>query len=166
MDLEAVLERDLLVAGLREHVTAPLVQGHFAAHRDQYDRVHLGQIVVARADLARELRTQIHRQAATSPSWPARIRCMRRPATVAGSWACFCGGKCLGTQAVFCARGGDRPVALPASWSTLSRWEHDVRSRAGRGDHGADPQRAIRRVVAATERLGGARPGLPLLEAT
>ena len=61
-DLEAVLERDLLVARLREHVTAPLLEGHFAAHRNQYDRVNLSQIVVARADLARELLTQIRQE--------------------------------------------------------------------------------------------------------
>lgn len=58
-DFEACLERDLLIARLRDHVTRERIAGHFEAHKAEYDRALLRQIVVAHEDLARELQTQI-----------------------------------------------------------------------------------------------------------
>jgi parvulin-like peptidyl-prolyl isomerase len=58
-DFEATLERDLLVAKFKQHLTQPRVAEHFAAHQGCYARAQLRQIVVASEELARELLAQI-----------------------------------------------------------------------------------------------------------
>jgi parvulin-like peptidyl-prolyl isomerase len=164
LDLEAVLERDLLVARLREHVTAPLVQGHFAAHRDHYDRVRLGQIVVARADLARELLMQI-REEGRDFAELAREHSLHGPSRERGGELGVVLRRQLppGAEAVFTAREGEviGPVALPDGFHLF---------RVGvRADAELDGPTAelIRKDLFddwLAERLGGARPELSLLE--
>lgn len=59
VDFEETLERDLVVAKFKDHVTRDLLPGHFAANRADYERVTLRHILVGREDLARELAIQI-----------------------------------------------------------------------------------------------------------
>jgi putative peptide maturation system protein len=164
LDLEAVLERDLLVARLREHVTAGLVQSHFTAHRTDYDRVRLGQIVVARADLARELVTQI-REEGRDFTELAREHSLHAPSREHGGELGVVLRRQLppGAEAVFAAREGDviGPVALPDGFHLFRVGEMLAAELDGR------TAELIRRELFdnwLAERLGGARPELPLLE--
>ncbi len=63
-DFESALQRDLLVARFRLHLTQPHLAGHFAAHRDQYARARLRQLVAASEGEARELLTQVEDEGA------------------------------------------------------------------------------------------------------
>jgi len=164
MNLEAVLERDLLVARLREHVTAPLIEGHFAAHRDRYDRVRLGLIVVARADLARELLTQI-REEGRDFAELAREHSLHGPSRDRGGELGVLLRRQLppGAEAVFTAREGEviGPVALPDGFHLFR-----VGAMSAAELDGPTIELVRKELFDAwlTERLGGARPELPLLE--
>lgn len=61
-DLEDALERDLLIAKLRERLTAERVPDHFAAHKAGFDRARLRHVVLPRQDVARELATQVREE--------------------------------------------------------------------------------------------------------
>jgi parvulin-like peptidyl-prolyl isomerase len=61
-DLEASLEQDLLAAKLRQRLTAAEADGHFAAHRDGFERLRLAQLLLPREDLARELASQVREE--------------------------------------------------------------------------------------------------------
>jgi hypothetical protein len=61
-DFEAGLEHALLAAKLRQHLTAPEVDGHFAAHQADFERLRLALVLVPREDLARELATQVREE--------------------------------------------------------------------------------------------------------
>jgi parvulin-like peptidyl-prolyl isomerase len=63
-DFEAGLERELLVAKLRRHLTQPRVAEHFAAHRDRYTSARLRRILVATEGEARELLAQVRDEGA------------------------------------------------------------------------------------------------------
>ena len=58
-DLEADLEKQLLIRKLRDQVTNGQIEPHFAARQDEYARVRLRQIVVDTEELARELLCQV-----------------------------------------------------------------------------------------------------------
>jgi parvulin-like peptidyl-prolyl isomerase len=58
-DFEAGLERDLLIARFKRHLTEPHVAGHFAAHKGRYAKVQLRQVVVGSEEVARELLAQL-----------------------------------------------------------------------------------------------------------
>jgi len=164
MDLEAALERELLVARLREHVTAPRLAGHFAMHRDRYDRVRLDLIVVARADLARELLTQI-REEGRDFAQLAREHSLHGPSRDRGGEL----GVLLrlhlppGAEAVFTAGEGEviGPLALPDGFHLFR-----VGASSAAELDGLTAELIRKEVFDAwlAERLGGARPELPLLE--
>lgn len=61
-DFEAALERELLIAKLRDDLIRPRIEEHFVTHRDQYDWARLHLILVPREDLARELLTQLREE--------------------------------------------------------------------------------------------------------
>ncbi len=58
-DFEADLEESLLAGKLKQHLTAGRVEEYFASHQDEYERLRLAQLLVARDDLARELASQV-----------------------------------------------------------------------------------------------------------
>ncbi|HEV3023173.1 MAG TPA: peptidylprolyl isomerase [Pirellulales bacterium] len=58
-DFEAGLERELLLAKLKQHLTGPQVANRFHARRDRYARAALRLIVVASEGIGRELLAQI-----------------------------------------------------------------------------------------------------------
>jgi putative peptide maturation system protein len=62
VDLEDALERELLVAKFKDHLTCDRVAAHFAAHAADYASARLRLIVVAREDLARELLSQVREE--------------------------------------------------------------------------------------------------------
>jgi parvulin-like peptidyl-prolyl isomerase len=163
MDLEAVLERDLLVARLREHVTAPLIEAHFAARRNRYDRVRLSQIVVAREDLARELLTQIHQEGREFAEL-AREHSLHGPSRDRGGELGVYMREQLppGAKAVFTAREGD--VIGPMSMSDGFHLFHVGATTAAELD-GPTTELIRKELFDAwlAERLGAARLELPLL---
>ena len=61
-DFEAGLDHDLLAAKLRQHLTTPEVEGHFAGHQADFDRLRLALVLVPRDDLARELASQVREE--------------------------------------------------------------------------------------------------------
>jgi parvulin-like peptidyl-prolyl isomerase len=163
-NLEAALERDLLVARLREHVTAPLIEGHFAKHRDRYDRVHLSQILVARADLARELLTQI-RTEGTDFAELAREHSLHGPSRDRGGDLGVLSRQQLpaGAEVVFTAREGEviGPIALPDGFHLFRV------SRLSAAELDGPTAELIRKELFdawVAEKLGAAQPELPLLE--
>src|SRR5262249_26125510 len=58
-DLEAGLAESRLAARFKQHLTAPQVEGYFAAHREEFELLRLGQVLVGRDDLAGELASQV-----------------------------------------------------------------------------------------------------------
>ena len=58
-DFEAGLEESLLTAKLRQHRSAAEVEVYFSSHQAEYERLHLGLLVVERDDLAQELASQV-----------------------------------------------------------------------------------------------------------
>jgi peptidylprolyl isomerase len=61
-NFEASLEQDILAAKLRQHLTATEVDGHFAAHQADFDRLRLALVLVPRDDQARELASQVREE--------------------------------------------------------------------------------------------------------
>lgn len=60
LDFEDVLERDLLIDRLKDHLTRGQIAAHFAANQAGYARAGLRLILVAREDEAREMLTQVN----------------------------------------------------------------------------------------------------------
>jgi parvulin-like peptidyl-prolyl isomerase len=58
-DFAAGLEESLLAARLKQHLTGPQVEGHFAARRAGLEQLRLDLVLVPRDDLARELASQV-----------------------------------------------------------------------------------------------------------
>jgi parvulin-like peptidyl-prolyl isomerase len=58
-DFQAGLEESLLAAQLKQHLTAPQAEGHFAAHRAGFELLRLALVRVERDDLAGELASQV-----------------------------------------------------------------------------------------------------------
>ncbi len=163
-DLECAVERDLLVAGLREHVTGPLIAGHFAAHPDRYERVRLAQIVVDRVDLARELLTHI-RQEGGDFAQLAREHSLHAPSRERGGDLGVVLRRQLppGVETVFTANSGEvvGPVALPDGFHLFR-----VGARSPAVLDGPTTEVIRKEVFDAwlAESLGGAQAELPLLE--
>ncbi len=163
-DLEAVLERDLLVARLREHITAPLLEGHFALHRERYDRIGLGVIVVARVDLARELLTQL-REEGRDFAELAREHSLHSPSRDRGGELGVLLRRQLpaGTEVVFTAREGEvvGPLTLPEGFHLFRVGKRAVAELAG------PTSELIRKELFdawLADKLNSTRLELPLLE--
>jgi hypothetical protein len=60
---EQVVERDLLLDKLKDHLFNERIAPHFEQHRADYDRLRLLQLTLPREDLARELLSQIRDEA-------------------------------------------------------------------------------------------------------
>ncbi len=61
-DFEASLKPDILAAKLRRKATVAEVEGHFAAHREDYETLRVALLMAEREDLARELATQVREE--------------------------------------------------------------------------------------------------------
>jgi parvulin-like peptidyl-prolyl isomerase len=121
-DLEAALERDLLLEKLKDHLTRDCLAEHFATHRDGYARARLRQIVVEREDLARELLHQIHDDGADFAEL-ARAHSRHPHGAESGSPAQVLRRELSAAvaRAVFSARAGDvvGPLATPQGFLLL-----------------------------------------------
>ncbi|MHB1425748.1 MAG: peptidylprolyl isomerase [Gemmataceae bacterium] len=58
-DFESGLEEDLLAATFRQQRSAAEVEVYFSSHQADYERLHLGLLVVERDELAQELAIQV-----------------------------------------------------------------------------------------------------------
>jgi putative peptide maturation system protein len=114
-DYEAALERDLLVARFREHLTGPRVAGHFAAHPDRYARARLRQVVVGSEGAARELLAQLHDEGRDFAEL-AHEHSLHGPSRLAGGslGVVRCGALPPSlAEPIFAARAGDVVGPLP-----------------------------------------------------
>ncbi len=119
-DFEAGLERDLLLEKFIDHTSRDCIAGRFTARQQDYARVWLQQLVVAREDVACELLSQI-REEGRSLGELAREHSLDASRSVDGRLGMVL--RCqLSPQvgdAVFSSREGDvvGPLATPSGFS-------------------------------------------------
>jgi putative peptide maturation system protein len=82
-DFEATLERDLLVARFRDHLTSRRLADHFAAGKERYRRARLRQIVAGSEGAARELLAQLQDEGRDFAEL-ARAHSLHGPSRLAG----------------------------------------------------------------------------------